>query len=179
MGDFNSVNLYFQDESRFGLFTRNGKSVTAIRVKPICTFQQVFKSTWLSGAFSPITGDHFQLILPHCNADNFQVFLDDFSKENPTELKIMVLDNGRFHKAIKLIIPENIVLLFLPPYAPELNPAEKIWAKYKRAFSNKFYDCLEDVDDFITDLVNNTNKSQVMSICGYNYIFLDNIWTIL
>ncbi|ELY2011376.1 transposase, partial [Flavobacterium psychrophilum] len=105
MGNFDAVNLYFQDESRFGLFTRNGKSVTAISVKPICTFQQVFKSTWISGAFSPITGDHFQLILPHCNADNFQVFLNDFSKENPKELKIMVLDNGRFHKAKKLIIP--------------------------------------------------------------------------
>ena len=113
MGDFESVNLFFQDESRFGLFTRNGKSVTAISVKPICTFQQVFKSTWLSGAFSPITGDHFQLILPHCNADNFQVFLNNFSKENPKELKIMVLDNGRFHKAKKLIIPENIILIFL------------------------------------------------------------------
>ncbi len=71
VGNFSSINLYFQDESRFGLFTRNGKSFTDIRVKPICTFQQVFKSTWLSGAFFPITGDHFQLILPHCNADNF------------------------------------------------------------------------------------------------------------
>jgi transposase len=161
------------------LFTRNGKSVTEIRVKPICTFQQVFKSTWLSGAFSPITGDHFQLILPHCNAASFQVFLDDFSKENPTELKIKVLDNGRFHKAKKLIIPKNIFLVFLPPYSPELNPAEKMWAKYKRAFSNKLYECLEDVDDFITEIVNTTSKKEVMSICGYSYIFLDEIWTIL
>lgn len=78
------------------------------------------------------------MILPNCNADNFQIFLDNFSKENPNELKIMVLDNGRFHKAKKLVIPENIVLIFLPPYSPELNPAEKMWAKYKRMFSNKF-----------------------------------------
>jgi transposase len=160
------------------MFTRNGKSVTAISVKPICTFQQVFKSTWLSGAFSPITGDHFQLILPHCNADNFQVFLNEFSKENPNELKIMVLDNGRFHKAKKLIIPENIFLVFLPPYSPELNPAEKIWAKYKRAFSNKFYKSLEDIEDFITGVVSTTSKKEVMSICGFSYIFLDKIWTI-
>jgi transposase len=159
------------------LFTRNGKSVTAIGIKPICTFQQVFKSTWLFGAFSPITGDHFQLILPHCNADNFQVFLNDFANENPKELKIMVLDNGRFHKAKKLIIPENIVLVFLPPYSPELNPAEKIWAKYKRAFSNKFYECLEDVEDFITEAVNDTCKKEVMSICGFSYVFLHGIWT--
>jgi transposase len=179
VGNFSSVNLYFQDESRFGLFTRNGKSLTAIRVKPICTFHQVFKSTWLAGAFSPITGDHFQMILPQCNADNFQIFLNDFSKENPMELKIIVLDNGRFHKAKKLSIPENIVLFFLPPYSPELNPAEKIWAKYKRKFSNKFYDCLEDVEDFLIEIVNETSKKEVMNICGYSYIFHNEIWTIL
>jgi transposase len=171
--------LFFQDESRFGLFTRNGKSLTAISVKPICTFQQVFKSTWLSGAFSPITGDHFQMILPNCNAENFQLFLNDFSKENPTELKIMVLDNGRFHKAKKLIIPNNIVLLFLPPYSPELNPAEKMWAKYKREFTNKFFTSLEDVDEFIAKMVNSTSKKQVMTICGYSYIFLNEIWSVL
>jgi len=160
------------------LFTKNGKSVTAINVKPICTFQQVFKSIWLSGAFSPITGDHFQLILPNCNTENFQIFLDNFSKENPNELKIMVLDNGRFHKAKRLIIPKNIVLLFLPPYTPELNPAEKIWAKYKREFSNKFHKTLEDIEAFISNIVKSTTKKDVMNICGYSYIFFDNIWTI-
>jgi len=118
------------------------------------------------------------LILPHCNADNFQIFLNDFAKEKPNELKIMVLDNGRFHKTKKLIIPKNIVLVFLPPYSPELNPAEKMWAKYKRAFSNKFYECLEDVEDFITEVVKTTSEKEVMSICGYSYIFLDKIWTI-
>jgi transposase len=116
---------------------------------------------------------------PLCNANNFQVFLDDFSKVNPTELKIMVLDNGKFHKAKKLIIPENVILIFLPPYSPELNPAEKMWAKYKRAFSNKFHKSLEDVEDFITEVVSATNKNEVMSICGYGYIFNDDIWTIL
>jgi transposase len=85
----------------------------------------------------------------------------------------MVLDNGRFRKAKKLIIPRNVVLVFLPPYSPELNPAEKMWAKYKRAFSNKFYECLEDVDDFITEVVNTTSKKEVMSICSYGYIFYD------
>ena len=90
----------------------------------------------------------------------------------------MVLDNGRFHKAKRLIIPENIVLVFLPPYSPELNPAEKIWAKYKREFSNKFYSALEDVEDFITNAVKKTSKKEVMSIFGYDYVFLDQIWSL-
>jgi len=67
-----------------------------------------------------------------------------------------------------LIIPENIVLVFLPPYSPELNPAEKIWAKYKRGFSNKFYESLEDVEDFITEVVNDTSKKEVMNILDFS-----------
>ena len=53
-----------------------------------------------------------------------------------------------------------------------------MWAKYKRQFSNKFYKSLEDVEEFITDVVKNTTKKEVMSICRYSYIFLDDIWTI-
>lgn len=105
--------------------------------------------------------------------------MDDLSKKNPAELKIIVLDNGKFHKAKKLIIPENIALVFLPPYSPELNPAEKIWAKYKREFSNKFYHTLDQVEEFMIDAVCHTSKNEVMSICGFAYIFLNNVWTIL
>lgn len=77
-----------------------------------------------------------------------------------------MLDNGRFHKAQNCIIPKNIVLVFLPAYSTELNPAQKIWAKYKRTFSNKFYQQLEDVYDFITRATKGTTKKEVMSICG-------------
>lgn len=106
--------------------TKNGKLLTARGIKPICQFQQVFKPTCLFGAFSPINGDSLELILPSCNGDNFQIFMDTLSDRNPKEFKIMMLDNGAFHKAKKLIIPENIALVFLPPYSPELNPAEKM-----------------------------------------------------
>ena len=47
--------------------------------------------------------------------------------------------------------------------------------KNQRAFSNKFYQYLEDVEDFITETVKTTTKKEVMSICGYDYIFLDKI----
>ena len=70
-------------------------------------------------------------------------------------------------------------MIFLLSYSPELNPAEKMWAKYKRAFSNKFYDSLNDIEEFINDVVNKTIKKEVMSICGFSYIFLDDVWSIL
>jgi hypothetical protein len=119
---FSSINLYFEDESRFGLFTRVGKSLTAKGVKPICQFQQVFQSTHLFGAFSPINGTHFVKNLGACTADNFQIFLNDFSLQNIEALKVMVLDNGAFQYAKKLIIPQNIMLIFCLPTVPNSIP---------------------------------------------------------
>jgi len=169
--------LYFQDESRFGLFTKNGKSLTARGVKPICPFHQVFQSTYLFGAFSPLTGDHLLMEMPYCNGDTFQIFLDQFSLERPEEFKIMVLDNGAFHKCKALKIPKNIELVFLPPYSPELNPAEKMWAKYKRDFTNRLFDSLESLSEYIATFEKNTIKSEVITTCSFGYIFLDSFWT--
>jgi len=79
------------------------------------------------------------LDLPFCNASTFQVFLDEFSLETPKEFKIIFLDNGAFHKAKLLVIPENIYLYFLPPYSPELNPAEKVWWLLKKETNLKVF----------------------------------------
>lgn len=159
------------------MFTRNGKALTAKGVKPICPFQQVFKTLYLFGAFSPISGDSFLLEMPNCNADNFQVFLDLFSLQLPDELKIMVLDNGAFHKAKSLIIPDNIALIFLPPYSPELNPAENMWAILKRAFTGKLHKTLEEVSEFISKETKAFTKKAVIKTCQFEYIVSDLNWT--
>ena len=116
--------------------------------------------------------------LPNCNGNTFQIFLDEFSMQNENELKLIVLDNGAFHKAKSLKIPSNIVLIFLPPYSPELNPAEKIWAKFKRQFTNQFFKTMEELEAFVCGISKTLRCSQVKSICRYNYIFSDNFWSV-
>lgn len=153
------------------MFTKNGRALTVKAVKPLCPFQQVFKSTYLFGAFSPITGDKFLLEYPNCNATIFELFLDQFSKENPTELKVLVVDNAAFHKAKKTKIPDNIILIFQPPYSPELNPAEQIWAWYKREFTNKVFTSIPQIVDFIIDKSNRLSNDLVKSISSNPYIF--------
>jgi transposase len=115
--------------------------------------------------------------MPGCNSDNFQIFLNEFSFQNPTAFKIIVLDNGAFHKAKALIIPENIGLIFLPPYSPELNPAENIWAILKRKFTNKIHHSLEEVSDFIKNAIEDLTASRIKSVCGFEYVFAGLNWT--
>ena len=153
--------------------------MTSVRIKPICDFHHIFHSLYLFGAYSPVTGDKFELEFSHCNSLTFQTFLDQFSMQKPKELKVMILDNGAFHKAKCLVVPNNIILIFIPPYSPELNPAEKIWWKYKRAFTNKFFKSLDQVSEFISSQVISLSAENVKSICGFEYFFSSNYWTIL
>lgn len=129
------------------------------------------------GAFSPLNGASFLLELPYCNTDSFELFLTEFSLQNRNELKVVVLDNGAFHKAKRLKIPENILLVFLPPFSPELNPAEKIWAKFKRAFTNKLHKSLDEVSSFIKEQVQNLSPNQTIKTCEYDYVFSNQFWT--
>jgi transposase len=151
--------------------------LTAKGVKPICPYQQVFQSLYLFGAFSPIDGDSLFIEADSCNADVFQAFLDNLSEHRPEELKIMVLDNGAFHHAKSLHIPSNIELIFLPPYSPELNPAECIWKNLKRKFTNLLCKSIEDVSAFITSATQSLTPNIIQKTCSFAYIFEYLDWT--
>jgi len=120
--------LYFQDESRFGFITKEGRMITAKGVKPICISYQVYSSTWLFGIFSPITGNHLLMEFPNCNADNFKIFLNEISFENPKTLIIIVLDNRAFHKNKKInagVLPPLLLQTFYEPCCEDALRANK------------------------------------------------------
>ena len=175
---YKTFNLYFQDESRFGLFTRVGRKLTARGVQPICPYQHKFDNTYLFGAFSPVTGESLLLELPYCNTDMFQYFLEELSKQTPDELKIMILDNGAFHKAKRLEIPENIALIFLPPYSPELNPAELVWKYIKSFMTNRTYKSLDELSIELERIIQTKlTIARIISITSFQF-YLDTIKTI-
>ena len=99
----------------------------------------------------------------------FQIFLNQLSTQNATEFKILVLDNGAFHHAKSLLIPHNIALIFLPPYSPELNPAEKMWRYFKDRLSMIAYNSLEMLQQKISEVIKNTTVETVKSICGNQF----------
>ena len=153
------------------MFTRNGRALTAKGIKPVCPYQHKFENTYLFGAFSAINGNSFLLELPFCNTETFQVFLNEFSNENPTELKVMVLDNGAFHKSKSLRIPKNIVLIFLPPYSPELNPAEKVWWLLKREFVCQTFENMNELKKHIDKALKKIIKVKTIKrLCAYDYL---------
>ena len=108
----------------------------------------------------------------------FQIYLNEFSEQDPNEFKIIGLDNGAFHKSKALKIPDNIGLMFLPPYCPELNPAERMWQIIKAEFTGKLFKNLEQLSSFIESQVKQLTQKTIISTCSYPYIFECLNWTV-
>lgn len=156
------------DEARFGLLSIPRRCLTAKGVKPVTSYQHRFKNFYLFGAYSPVNGDHFTLEFPYCNGECFEQYLEALSIHKPDEFKILLLDNGAFHKAKSLITPSNVALLFLPPYSPELNPAEWIWRKLKDQLANTIFETLQDLSDKLCELVRNLTSETILSITAWD-----------
>ena len=88
-----------------------------------------------------------------------------------------MIDNAGFHSMKNYELPENITLLRIPPYTPELNPSEKIWAYIKQFYKNKVFENLETLKIWLhTFIKENLNKEIVKSITQnqfYNNNFTD------
>ena len=166
---YTSINLFFEDESRYGLLTVLRRMITAKGVKPTAPFLHRFDNLYLFGAFSPITGDKYLLEMPCCNSEGFQIFLDHLSEQNPNEFKIHILDNGASHHAKTLQIPYNISFAFLPAYSPELNPAEKMWRYIKDRISMIAYNNIDQLQQQRSIVINAISNDTIKSICGNQF----------
>jgi hypothetical protein len=129
--DKREIRYFVQDESRFGLRTLIGRLITACGIKPIAAWQWLFQAFWLYGTVEPATGPSYFLQFSHVDTACYGRFLDEFSKAYPGSLNILQVDNARFHTSQDLVVPENVILLFQPPYCPELNPIERLWQYLK------------------------------------------------
>lgn len=90
------------------------------------------------------------LVLPVANGYAMNEHLAEISRHvAPGAHAIIILDGAGWHQpGGKLRVPDNISLLHLPPYSPELNPAENIWQFLRQNYlSNRVYETYDDIVD--------------------------------
>jgi transposase len=84
---------------------------------------------------------------------------------------VLVLDQAGWHIAKELQVPSNITLLHLPPYSPELNPIERLWAYMKSHYlSNRVYANYKEIFATAMETWNKITEDQFRSICNANWI---------
>jgi transposase len=129
--------------------------------------------TYAYGAVDVCTGKLDSLILPHVNTDCMQLFLNEVSARHPDERIVMVIDGAGWHRSAALEAPENIYLLKLPPYAPELNPIEHVWDELReKFFHNRVFKSLDALEDHLALALKTLeeNPINVKSIVSWPWI---------
>jgi transposase len=112
--------------------------------------------------------------MPYVNTEAMQVFLDRFAATiGDDEHVAMVLDQAGWHASGALRIPDNITLVPLPPYSPELNPVERVWLHLKQRFlSHRLLADYEAIADAACNAWNRlcAEVGRLTSLCSYPWI---------
>ncbi|MFZ2409940.1 MAG: IS630 family transposase [Candidatus Methanoperedens sp.] len=166
-----SVRLMFEDEAGFARINKPKYCWSFKGLRPTVPCHHVREYRYAYGAVEPLTGESFFLVLPYSNTDCMNIFLQELSKEYPSDMILLVCDGAAWHKANTLMIPENIRLLFIPPATPEMNPIEQIWKEIrKRGFRNEVFATLNKVIDRLCVTICSITKSDIQSITGRKWI---------
>ena len=116
------------------------------------------------------------LILPSSNTDGMNALLQKISLKIPKNRHaVLVVDRAPWHRPKQLVIPANISLLYLPPYAPELNPTEQVWEFLKQNhLSNCFFDDYDSLLDACCNAWNDLTEEvgRIKSICSREWAIL-------
>ena len=165
------VRLMFQDEAGFGRINKLKSCWCKKKCRPRVPCRHIREYRYAYGAVEPKTGDSFFLIMPYCNTNCMNVFLQELSNAYPDEIILLICDGARWHTSKGLQIPANIRIAHIPPYTPEMNPIEQIWKELrKRGFKNEVFQTLKKVVDRLCEVIRNLPASVIQSITCRQWI---------
>jgi len=141
------IEPWFEDEARFGqqgtlarVWARRGSRPRAVK-------QTGYEWLYVLAMVCPSTGETVGLLSPYVDVKVMNIFLQQFSQQLSADVHaVLIWDQAGFHKSKGLCVPENITILELPAYSPELNPVENLW-EYLRShyWPNRAYNDYDDL----------------------------------
>ena len=172
--DNRPIKLFFEDEARFGRINNLSRCWVPKTQRAEIERQLIREYTYAYTAVCPATGEAYSIISPFNNTFAMNAFLFELSSHYQRNRIILTLDGAGWHKSKELILPENIRLLFLPPYSPELNPVENIWdyIREQKQFNNYSFTSIEHVENHLEKalLDLSSEKTILKSLCNFNWI---------
>ena len=141
------IEIWVQDESRVGQHGMLSRVWARKGTRPRIPRDHRFGYCYLFSAACPARELAVGQISERANTTEMNRHLQDISDQvAPGSHAVVVLDGAGWHKSRELVIPNNISLVFLPPYSPELNPMENVFEFLKSSqLANRVFQTVEDV----------------------------------
>ena len=147
------IETFATDEHRIGLKPVTRRVWAPIGVRPIAHGHHRFEWLYVTAFVSPATGECFWYVANGVSKPFFEELLRAFAEEagaGKDRIIVLVLDNAGWHTEAGLVVPDGIRLAFLPPYTPEVQPAECLWALVDEPIVNKHVADIDTLDTIIS-----------------------------
>jgi hypothetical protein len=167
------LEVWYQDEARVGQQGTLTRTWAERGTRPRAPRDTRYKWAYIFGAVCPARATTAALVMPRADTSAMNAHLVEIAKAvAPGAHAVLVMDGAGWHGSSALRIPDNITIVMLPPYAPELNPVENIWA-YLRAnrLAITVFDTYDDIVDRCCDAWNAfaNDPERVRSIATRKY----------
>ena len=146
------VRLWVADEHRYGLISILRRVWSLRGLKPTAPYQTKYQWGYLYSALEVAgAGQAEALLLPTVSLECSRLFLEQIAASDPAAEHIVIWDQAGFHQKTGATAVPHVRILSLPPYSPELNPAEKIGILFKNAIANTVFPSLRALENVICE----------------------------
>ncbi len=158
---------------RYGLISNYRRSWSPVGVRTIIDNQQQFKNGYLFSAVAPLSGESFHLMgFPENTSSAVSLFFDHLEQSFPERTIVIVVDNAPSHRPKIVRERKHVTCVFLPPYSPELNPAERFFEEVRKSTANRVFTCIAEQEEAIAACVKRLSEDveSMKQLLGYAWI---------
>jgi hypothetical protein len=143
------VRVWAIDEHRYGLISHQRRCWGLRRVRPHAPYRTRYEWGYVFSALEIEGRDEALCVfLPCVSQEASACFLEQIAASDRESLHVIIQDQAGFHlKDGDARLPDNVRILPLPPYSPELNPVERIGDLIKDATGNRVFGDLRQMED--------------------------------
>jgi hypothetical protein len=144
-----SIGLWAEDEHRLGLFPVVRRVWAPKGQRPLAPVARHYEWLYVFGFVRPATGQSWWCLLPTVTTAAMGLALATFARDEGIDAAhraVLVLDQAGWHVSGGLVVPAGIDLVFLPPYSPELQPAERLWPLLDEPVANRAFGTIDALE---------------------------------
>lgn len=168
------VAVWCMDEHRLGLLPVVRRVWAPKGARPIAPVRRSYQWLYVYGFVRPATGQTWWCLLPTVSTEAMAAALAAFARDEgigPGRRTVVVMDNAGWHRARELAVPEGVHPVFLPPWSPELQPAERLWGLVDEPVANRVFPDLDALEAVLVDRCRELERrrAEIRSRCRYHW----------
>lgn len=132
-----------------------------------------YEWVYLYGFVNPPTGTTEWFIIPRVNIEWLNLVLEKFAEQTvagQSKIILLVMDRAGWHMSDRVVLPSGIYVEYLPPYSPELQPAERLWSVADEPLVNKSFDKIQELEAVLAErcqILSTTMTEPIKNLTNY------------